>query len=245
LLVNGVIKTQLPTIVNQGDQISIRTTLASTFGASGTITLSVGTRSSNWVVSSRKPSAKYYKRFGAANAYVQDWYTSGTTYTYYAIPFIADSSFAMRYFALGLYNGSTDSVYLYSNDSVNNVPSSLLSTATLASTFSDSTSYTYPNGGYTSTSSSTTYTDASNVVYWVSGKIQGKFGSGINLTANNKYWIVVKWNNNFPHDDRVDASTGATFDFSQAKGSSDGVSWSNINTGILSAGAVPAFFITD
>jgi hypothetical protein len=245
LLVNGVIKTQLPTIVSQGDQISIRTTLASNFGASGTITVTVGNRSSNWVVSSRKPLAKYYKRFGATNAYIQDWYTSGTTYTYYAIPFIADSSFAMKYFALGLYNGSTDSVYLYSNDSVNNVPSSLLSTATLASTFSDSTSYTYPNGGYTSTSSSTTYTDASNVVYWVSGKIQGKFGSGINLTANNKYWIVVKWNNNFPHDDRVDASTGAIFDFSQAKGSSDGVSWSNINTGILNAGAVPAFFITD
>ena len=245
LLVNGVIKAQLPTIVNQGDQISIRTTLASGFGTSGTITLSIGTRSSNWVVSSRKPSAKYYKRFGAANTNIQDSYTSGTTYTYYAIPFIAGSSFVMRYFALGLYNGSTDSVYLYSNDSVNNVPSSLLSTATLASTFSDSTSYTYPNGGYTSTSSSTTFTDASNVVYWVSGKIQGKFGSGINLTANNKYWIVVKWNNNFPHDDRVDASTGATFDFSQAKGSSDGASWSNINTGILSAGAVPAFFITD
>jgi hypothetical protein len=245
LLVNGVIKTQWPTIVNQGDQISIRTTLASNFGATGTITLTVGTRSSNWVVSSRKPSAKYYKRFGATNAYVQDWYTSGTTYTYYAIPFIANSSFAVRYFALGLYNGSTDSVYLYSNDAVNDVPSSLLSTATLTSVFSDSTSYTYPNGGYTSTASSTTYTDASNVVYWVSGKIQGKFGSGINLAANNKYWIVVKWNNNFPHDDRVDASTGSSFDFSQAKGSSDAVSWSNVTTGILNAGAVPAFFMTD
>ena len=85
-------------------------------------------------------------------------------------------------------------------------------------------------------------------MYWISSKIQGKFGSGIALTANTKYWLVIKWNNNFPHDERVDASylngsINYTFDFSQAKGSADGVTWSNIQ--ILGSGVVPAMFMTD
>lgn len=245
LLVNGIIKTQLPTIVNQGDQISIRTTLSSNFGATGTISLTVGTRSSNWVVSSRKPSAKYYKRRGSANSFLDNWYSTGTTHTYYAIPFIPSSSFSMRYFSLGVSNGTTDSASLYTNKSGSDRPDALLATSTLGSTFTDSSNYTYPYSGYTSTGSGTTYTDNAGDTYWLSAMIQGKFGSGVSVSANTKYWIVVKWSNNFPHDSRVEASTGGTFDFSQIKGSSDGASWTNVTTGILSSGAVPAFFITD
>jgi hypothetical protein len=245
LLVNGVIKTQLPTIVNQGDQISIRTTLASNFGAAGTISLSIGTKSSNWTVSTRKPSVKYYKRRGAANSYLDNWYSDGTTHTYYAIPFIPSASFSMRYFSLGVSNGTTDSAYLYTNNSGSDGPDALLATATLGSTFTENSNYTYPYNGYTSTGSGTTYTDNAGDIYWLSGMIQGKFGSGVSVSANRKYWIVVKWNNNFAHDSRVEASTGGTFDFSQIKGSSDGVSWTNVTTGILNAGAVPAFFMTD
>jgi hypothetical protein len=245
LLVNGVVQTQFPAILNQGDQIALRTTLASTFGSSGAATLTIGTRAANWVVSTRKPSGKYYKRRGAANTYLDNWYSDGTTHAYYAIPFMPNASFSGRYFSLGFSNGSTDSVLLYSNNVNSDAPDALLTTATIGSFFNESTSFTYPYNGYSVTGSGTTFTDTSNAVYWLSTMIQGKFGSGINLNASSKYWIVVKWNNNFPHDSRVEASTGASFDFSQMKGSMDGVTWTNISTGILSAGAVPAMFVSD
>jgi|GEM_PF-2057474 len=242
LLVNGVIASSLPAIVNPGDRLAIRTTLTSSFGATGTIKLTVGSKSSDWILTTRSPVAKYYKRFGASGSLIQDRYTSGTTYTYYAIPFTTSSAFLLRYFALGLYNGNVDSVSLYSNSSGSNIPGSLLGTASVGSIFSSSTSYTYPSGGYTSSGSSTTYTDSSNNVYWISSKIQGKFASGISLASNTRYWIVVKWNNGFPHDERVDASTDAVFDFSQAQASNDGVAWTGIS---IVGGSVPALFMTD
>ncbi len=245
MLVNGVLVNQLPTIVSQGDQIAIRTTLAESFGATGTVTVTVGTRSENWTVGTRMPAAKYYKRRGAANSYLDNWYSDGTVHTYYAIPFVPSSEFSLRYFSLGFSNGSTDSVYLYANNSNSDSPDTLLATASLGSIFKESTNYTYPYNGYTSTGSGITYTDSSGSIYWLSGMVQGKFGSGINLVANKKYWIVVKWSNNFPHDSRVEASTGGVFDFSQLKGSSDGMSWSTVTTGVLGAGVVPAMFMTD
>ncbi len=249
LLVNGALVTQLPTIVNQGDQLAIRTTLSNKFGSTGTVSVTIGTTTSNWTVGTRRPVANYYTRFGNTNALIQDRYTSGTTYTYYAIPFIPTSSFSLRYFAVGVYNGNTDQVYLYSNNAGTNSPGSLLATATLGSTFTDSSSYTYPNGPYTSSSTSTTYTDSSGNIYWLSSKIQGKFGSGISLTGNTRYWIVIKWNNAFPHDERVDDSyknglLNTTFDFSQAKASNDSISWTNIQI-LGGGGAVPAMFMTD
>jgi hypothetical protein len=222
--------------------LSIRTTLPGSFGSTATIKLSVGTKSFNWVVSTRAPTAKYYKRFGAPGALIQDRYTSGTTYTYYAIPFTSSSAFLLRYFALGVYNGSVDSVSLYSNSVGGITPGSLLGSASLGSIFNSSSSYTYSSGGYTLSGSSPTYTDTLNSIYWISSKIQGKFSSGINLASNTKYWIVVKWNNGFPHDERVDDSTGSFFDFSQAHGSNNGVTWTPIS---IVGGAVPALFMTD
>lgn len=242
LLVNGVIAPALPVIINPGDRLAIRTTLTGSFGSAATIKLTVGAKSSNWALTTRAPVAKYYKRFGAPGAYIQDRYTSGTTYSYYAIPFTSPSAFLLRYFALGVYNGNVDSVSLYSNSAGGNTPGTLLGTASVGAIFNSSSSYTYPSGGYTLSGSSTTYTDASNSVYWISSKIQGKFSSGISLTSNTRYWIVVKWNNGFPHDERVDDSTGSTFDFSQAQASNDGISWTPIS---IVGGAVPALFMTD
>jgi hypothetical protein len=242
LLINGVVAPALPAIINPGDQLAIRTTLTGSFGSTATIKLTVGTKSSNWTLTTRTPTAKYYKRFGAPGALIQDRYTSGTTYAYYAIPFTSSSAFLLRYFALGIYNGSVDSVSLYSNSVGGNTPGSLLGTASVGSIFNSSSSYTYPSGGYTLSGSGTTYTDASNTIYWISSKIQGKFSSGISLASNTKYWIVVKWNNGFPHDERVDDSTGSTFDFSQAQGSNNGVTWAPIS---IVGGAVPALFMTD
>jgi len=244
-LINGVAATSSSSIVKNGDVLSLRTTLPNVFGSDGLVALTVGTLTSNWQVSVRNPSVVYYKRRGAPNTFLDNWYSSGTSDVYYAVPFTATTSNPIRYFSMGVNNGVLSDVYLYSNNSADDKPDSLLGTATINNYFTSSSSYSYPDGQFTGTGQASTFTDANNTVYWLSTMVQGKFGSGINLIENNKYWIVFKWNNNQPHDSRVEASTGASFDFSQMKGSPDAINWSNISSGIFANGEVPAMFFTD
>jgi hypothetical protein len=163
---------------------------------------------------------------------IYEAYTSGDSYSYYAVPFASQADFSIGKFAVGLTNGQPISVSLYSNNSISNLPQTLLGVATIQSIFYQSNNYSYIDNGYSLSSSYGSFVDSAGQVFWAPGGLQGIFSPGISLSLGSKYWLVIKWSNNYPHDlrysyvlDLDSQSNSAPWDYSQLQGSSDGINW--------------------
>ena len=213
IIKNGAALSSLNTTAQDGDTIALRRT-SMAFGQSTTATVSVGSTSATWQVVTRTPTIVY------ASGWDNNCGDTGsTTAKYYAHPFIAGSTDAIKYLAIGSgdrnnITSNISSVSIYSNDVTNNIPLTAIgSSNNLANYFnvplSDLTGTIHPEISF--------YGGAGTSVF---------FGStGIPLTKGAKYWVVVAYPNVDKNDMNRCLWSGVTVDYASRLASSDGASW--------------------
>jgi hypothetical protein len=200
LIKNGIILNTIFTTVKDGDTIAVRLT-SPDFGGTASTTISLGSTSSVWSISTRTPTINYLSNLNIGGDCGQNASGGGgvNPAIYQAIPIKPSQNINVKYVGLSWYGGtfSTDavpqSISIYTSvdtGTVNNrtngttgnyvKPGSIIATSSNISQFMKSGLSLNVSGGGT----------FSNFF----GDSQAYFSSPVSLSGSSYYWIVAKFN---------------------------------------------------
>lgn len=217
LIKNGVVASTTATTVQDGDVIELRRT-SSGFVQTASSTISIGSSSSSWQISTRRPSIIY------TTAFTGGFSERAASAKYYANPFVSGSNSSVRYLLIGTQDidsmtipagtPTISSVSIYANDAVNNIPSTQIASSSTFGNYFD-VAFTDMNGVSQPSLAPSSGARTTTAVY---------FGSlGVPLTLGTKYWVVVSYPTAGLHD-HATLSASST-DFASRLSSTDGVTW--------------------
>lgn len=223
---NGIATSSLFSTVLDGDTLALQRT-SRPFGQTTTATISVGSVSTSWTITSRVPTVVYgvfMNGYGSVFA--------NTTAKYFAHPFIARTSGPVRYVGIGLASDTDGiavgtasplvSISVHLNGPTLDVPGAPIATS---GTFGD-----FFNVSLADTQGVAHPANPSNI----SAGTSAYFGSGgVVLTQGQKYWVVATYQNIGRNDkafvlppvNGMDPSVAV--DFARRLASTDGVAWSD------------------
>ena len=156
------------TVVN-GDKLQLKLESSTGFGEVSNTDLTVGTETQCFSVTTRIPNLLYVQGY-EYNA----WAPADESSVYFAMPIYPTKSFNAKYLGIGIL-GTPDSISIYTDNG--DKPGSIVLTSTVVDTY-----FVGP------------FEDLYGNVYDSHPQNQAYLGiNGVDLSANTKYWVVVKY----------------------------------------------------
>jgi len=202
LLKNNSVVDGLTSTVVDGDVLTLRRTSGG-FGQSITTDISVGSTSTSWVLTTRTPTVNFVSDSGCGPA----GYPGDDSSVYHALPIKPSQAISAKYIGVAMPGAGSASISIYSDNS--SQPGTAIVTSTNKGEFFPSSLSLPLNGG----GSKSNFSGGNH--YYLSS-------SGVSLSANTLYWVVIK----FPSVADPGSSNNATVpNGSRRMVSSDGVTW--------------------